>query len=560
MGGDAPLVRERLRELSGPDLYRGNAFRVTGASTCAARRALVRRRQQIATAAKAGVAVGSADAGPEDLRAAFDVLDHPQRRIVDELFWLWDAPDATCPCEPELHRRHDAAVRAHARALEGEVRGPDAARRPAGGPKQHPAGGKKRGPKRPGRGPRRAAGEPQRAAGERRDQLWHSAAKLWRKLLGQRAVWAHLRHRVAALDDKRLTETAVTVLEAEVRRVLVSAVAGLAARTEDPARLARYCAQWRWTGPGLLGVALEEQLTPLYESAADELREAGDRLAGTFPDRGGKTAATAVAGDLRARVVPMVERLGAFTGLGMSLGVAQLADTTALLLNNCAVALSPASDTAPPDRESLGLLDLALRLKPYEETRRTIEQNRARLEEAGVWFSTAKPAFDPVVAALETAARQLGRKDARGAVGTLEAALPSLHELRRLSRGAFAALPDVPQAVDRLCDSTAILLNNCALALGSRAGGEDLRLLELAEGLCTTGESRARIAANRALVDQARRSGYGYGTPYAVRRPPRKSVRTHLEEIYYGESPVAAKVWAWLVALLILGAVLVLFG
>ncbi|MEU0454685.1 hypothetical protein ABZ322_17030, partial [Streptomyces sp. NPDC006129] len=141
MGGDAPLVRERLRELSGPDLYRRNAFRVTGASTCAARRVLVRRRQQIATAAKAGVAVGSADAGPEDLRAAFDVLDHPQRRIVDELFWLWDAPDATCPCEPELHRQHDAAVRAHARALDGESRGPDAARRPAGGPKQHPAGG-----------------------------------------------------------------------------------------------------------------------------------------------------------------------------------------------------------------------------------------------------------------------------------------------------------------------------------------------------------------------------------------------------------------------------------
>lgn len=559
MGGDAPLVRERLRELSGPELYRRNAFRVTGASTGAARRTLVRRRQQIATAAKAGVAVGSAGAGPDALRTAFDVLDHPQRRIVDELFWLWDAPDASCPCEPELHRQHDEAVRAHARALDGELRDPGESRRPAGGPKR-PAGGRK-GPAGGKKGPGKKRG-PQRVAGESPDEHWQSAARLWRKLLGQRAVWAHLRHRVAALDDKRLTETAVTVLEAEVRRVLVSAVAGLAARTEDPARLARYCAQWTWTGRGLLGEALEEQLAPLYESAASELREAGGKLAGTFPDGGGKTAATAVAGTLRARVVPVVERLGAFTGFGMSLGVGQLADTTALLLNNCAVALSPASDTAPPDRESFRLLELALRLKPYDDTRRTIEQNRARLEEAGVWVSTAKPAFDPVVTALETAARQLDRKDARGAAGTLEAAVPSLHELRRLRRGAFAALPDVPQAVDRLCDSAAILFNNCAIALGSSAGDRGLRLLESAEDLCTTEESRVRIAANRLLLGQARRSGYDYGydPPYAVRRRPRKSVRTHLSEIYYGESPVAAKVWAWVVALLILGAVLFLSG
>ncbi|CAL9292042.1 hypothetical protein [Streptomyces sp. SudanB52_2052] len=554
MGGDAPLVRERLRELSGPELYRRNAFRITGASTCAARRALVRRRQQIATAAKAEVAVGSGDARPDDLRTAFEVLDHPQRRIVDELFWLWDAPDASCPCEPELHRQHDEAVRAHARALDGELRGPGESQRPADG-RPRPAGGKKGaagGRKRPGKRP-----VPRRPGGAARDELWQSAARLWRKLLGQRAVWAHLRHRVAALDDKRLTEAAVTVLEAEVRRVLVSAVAGLAARTEDPARLARYCAQWKWTGRGLLGEELESRLTPLYESAAGELREAGDRLAGV-PDGGGKTAATAVAATLRARVVPVVERLDAFAGFGMSLGVGQLVDTTALLLNNCAVALSPASDSAPPDRESFGLLDLALRLRPYEETRRTIEQNRARLEEAGVWFSTARPAFDPVVAALERAARQLDRRDARGAADTLEAALPSLHELRRLRRGAFAALPDVPQAVDRLCDSAAILLNNCALALGSRAGGRDLRLLELAEELCTTEESRARISANRLLVDHARQAGYGYGTPYPVRRPPRRSLRTRLEEIYYGESPVAAKVWTWVVVVLILGAVLVL--
>jgi hypothetical protein len=551
MDGDAPVVRERLRELSGPELYRRNAFRVTGASTCAARRTLVRRRQQIATAAMAGVAVGPTGelplpdaARPEELRAAFDVLDHPQRRIVDELFWFWDAPDASCPCEPELHRQHDEAVRAHARALDAELRGGEAPRRRAAG-----------GPKRPA-GKKKGRGGPQRDAERPEDGYWRTAARLWRELLGQRAVWAHLRHRVAALDDKRLTGTAVTVLEAEVRRVLVSAVAGLAVRTWDPARLARYCTQWTWTGRGVLGEALEEQLTPLYESAERELRETGEKLAGAFSEHDRKTAATAAAGSLRARVVPVVERLGAFAGTGMSLGVGQLADTTALLLNNCAVALSPASDTAPPVRESFDLLDLALRLKPYEGTRRTIEQNRSRLDEAGVWFDKAKPAFDPVVKALERAARQLDRSDAQGAADTLEAAtLP----LRRLRGGALAGLPDIPEAVDRLSDSAAILFNNCAIALAPGGGGRGLRLLELAEEFCTSQETRVRITANRLLLDQVRDVGLPYGTSYGV-RPPRKSLGTHLGEIYYGTSPIAAKVWTWVVVLLIIGLVVVFFG
>ncbi|MEU0390861.1 hypothetical protein [Streptomyces chartreusis] len=554
MAGDAPVVRERLRELSGPELYRRNAFRVTGASTCAARRAIVRRRQQIATAAKAGVAVGSAgelplpdEAGPEELRAAFDVLDHPQRRIVDELFWFWDAPDASCPCGPELHQQHDEAVRAHARALDVELGGGAAPRRRgAGGPKR-PAGTKK------GRGgPRRDTGRPE-------DGYWQTAARLWRKLLGQRAVWAHLRHRVSTLDDKRLTETAVAVLEAEVRRVLVSAVAGLAARTPDPARLARHCAQWTWTGRGVLGEVLEEQLTPLYESVERELRETGEQLADAFSEDDRKRAATAAAGSLRARVVPAVERLGAFSGFGMSLGVGQLSDTTALLLNNCAVALSPASETTRPVRESFDLLDLALRLKPYEGTRRTIEQNRARLDEAGVWFDKAKPAFDPVVTALETAARQLDRNDARGAAGTLEAATPLVHELRRLRRGSLAGLPDIPAAVDRLSDSAAILCNNCAIALAPGGGDRGLRLLELAEELCTTQETRVRVTANRLLLDRVGGLGMPYGPSYGM-RPPRKSVRTHLEEIYYGTSPIASKVWTSVVVLLIIGLVVVFSG
>jgi hypothetical protein len=43
-------------------------------------------------------------------------------------------------------------------------------------------------------------------------------------------------------------------------------------------------------------------------------------------------------------------------------------------------------------------------------------------------------------------------------------------------------------------------------------------------------------------------------------RPPRKSLGTHLGEIYYGTSPIAAKVWTWVVVLLIIGLAVVFFG
>ncbi|MDQ0752024.1 hypothetical protein QF034_006255 [Streptomyces africanus] len=131
--------------------------------------------------------------------------------------------------------------------------------------------------------------------------------------------------------------------------------------------------------------------------------------------------------------------------------------------------------------------------------------------------------------------------------------------MRGLSRGAFAGLPGVPEAVDRLSDSAAVLFNNCAIALAPGDGDRGLRLLERAEEFCTARETRVRIGTNRLLLDRMRGSGLPYGTSYGP-RPPGKSVRTHLEEIYYGTSPIAAKVWTSVVVLLIIGLVVVVSG
>ncbi|MGO4428910.1 hypothetical protein AB4Z54_61825, partial [Streptomyces sp. MCAF7] len=117
--GTAPVAMERLRELAVPELYQRNAFRVTGISTMATRRTILQQKQHIISAARADVDIPAAGELPltgrrsvKQYGAAFEIIGHPQRRIVDELFWLWGAPDGACGCDPALHQAHDAAVRA----------------------------------------------------------------------------------------------------------------------------------------------------------------------------------------------------------------------------------------------------------------------------------------------------------------------------------------------------------------------------------------------------------------------------------------------------------------
>src|SRR5882757_1995893 len=349
-------IVERLRELSGPQLYRHNAFRVTGMATDAGHREISRRKQQVTMALRAGVAVESrgeppvpGQSGAEDYERAFAVLDHPQRRIVDEVFWLWgDTAEAACPCSAALHSEHDAAVQAHARALDAELQ---------------------------------AARGPQGRAGADHAEHWKTAAHTWQRLLARRDAWTHLRYRVAALDDKQLSESAVAVLGAHAPRTLVSSVAALAVHTQHPGRLAEFCSEWTWAGEHLLAELLEEQMRPLYESAGDSLQRAGERLHGDSQDSqdsqngrpskhsraGGRispSAAREAARTLSEEVVPVVRRLRAFAEHAMSLQTGQLADSTALLLNNCALAISPEWEKLPAAPRSFELLDLALSLQP----------------------------------------------------------------------------------------------------------------------------------------------------------------------------------------------------
>ncbi len=475
--GTAPVAMERLRELTVPELYQRNAFRVTGISTMATRRTIRQQKQHITTAARAGVDIPAPGELPvpgrrsvEQYGAAFDVIDHPQRRIVDELFWLWGAPDGACGCDPALHRAHDAAVRAHARALDEELSG--------------------------GTAPPEGEGS------------WGAAAVGWQDALGHPGFWDHLRHRVTALDDRRLAPSALTALEDELRRTLVAPLAVLAARAAAPQRMIGLFGAWSWAGERLLGEAVEQQLRPELDSARLALDRARDQQA--------EHTVRAVS-IVEKEIVPQLTRLRAFDAEGVRRTVSKLTDRAALLLNNCVI--SPGSGPSLPAGEDARLLELALALAETAETRRIVTGNRKHL------------ALNSVVKSMEKVRTLLDDKQAGKAVAEMRnRVLPILTELRQSEDG------EKRQSAAKLGDATAILLNNCAIALSPGTAPspaqESFELLDEAAELAETRQARKLVRKNRRRLNDHSRLG-----PYTEALDATLSGLKRAQELLRGNKP-----------------------
>jgi hypothetical protein len=474
--GTAPVVLERLRELTVPELYQRNAFRLTGLSTMATRRTIRRQKQHITTAARAGVHLPAGELpvpgrrSAEQYAAAFDVIDHPQRRIVDELFWLWDAPDGSCGCDRELHQAHDAAVRAHARALDEELSG--------------------------------------RAAPAEGEDGWGAAAAGWRRALGHPGFWDHLRHRITALDDHRLDPSALPVLEGEVRRTLVTPLAVLAAKAASPQRMTGHFGAWSWAGEHLLDEAVEQQLRP----ELDAVRVALDRARDLHPEHTVRAVSV-----VEKKVVPRLTRLRAFGTDGVRRHTAKLSDRTALLLNNCVI--SSGAGTSFPAGEDSRLLELALALAETEETRRIVTDNRKFLGLA----STVK-SLDEVRRLLDD------EKPRRAAERLRKQVLPELTELSRSEDG------EKRRSAAQLADATAVLLNNCAVALSPASepspARESFDLLDEAAKLAGTRKTRKLVRKNRRGLTRQSRLG-----PYIAALDATVSDLRSAQELLRGDEP-----------------------
>jgi hypothetical protein len=218
-----------LLEFCRPDLYRQNAFRVTGLPVDVNARDISRHLQKLQMIEKLG-GVGSNGAGmalyplPDitAIRDATQRLHDPERRMVDELFWFWphklgesgsdeamkllatgDVTGATIVWtrqERDLSNAnvstHNLAVYRHAVALDLEWQSKTA-----------------------------SLTEEEK---KQRDICWQDALKRWHLLLEHEGFWSRLTGRIRDLDDPRLTTGTTRRMRKTLPQALLSINAHLA--------------------------------------------------------------------------------------------------------------------------------------------------------------------------------------------------------------------------------------------------------------------------------------------------------------------------------------------
>ncbi|MFC4009982.1 septum formation family protein [Nonomuraea purpurea] len=395
MFGADNTISAALAEAAGAALYTRNAFRITGVSTYADRRTIRQRRRHVIPALEVGADIDLGhDLGLNEVRAAFDLLQGDARpRLVHELFWLWDTPDADCSCPRNLRRDHDQAVRAHSAALEREASA------------VHPAGREL----------------------DDLEKLWSEAGRRWREVLRRAVFWDHVRHRAAALDDRQLNESDVDTLRRELPTALVRPLIELAARPgQSQGRLAEVARGWPLVPGKVVDDLLEDIVAPVFEDTRTALSDAMQALDADEPGRAAST--------VDERVLPSLRRLEAVVPHGRHRRTAGVRNEAAVVLNNCATALLDSQGPAA-DASARRLLDKASKLSSDPHTLERIEQNRALLKEAVKSFEMIEQQARTFV--------DLGRPDLAG-------------EVLRKVRRALRDQPWADDVIDEIADKLRI--------------------------------------------------------------------------------------------------------
>jgi HEAT repeat protein len=225
------IKSEVLLRAARPDLFRLNAFRVTGLPVDATAQQVSRRVDKLRMTEKFGGAAGrSRGALPLDpppdtdrLRMALQRLHDPETRLVDEFFWFWphdldDTRDEALSAlsqgdegravkvwtEMEARQSvsnvsmHNLAVLAHLKVLDSE------------------------------QGPRTTELNAKELSG--RGDMWRAAFRRWKVLMEDEAFWSRLTARIQRLDDPRLTTGTARRMRESLPLALLSINAQLALR------------------------------------------------------------------------------------------------------------------------------------------------------------------------------------------------------------------------------------------------------------------------------------------------------------------------------------------
>jgi hypothetical protein len=332
-----PIVDE-LRRLAGPELYRRNAFRISGLLADVDGRTTRQVSQRLRAALEMGadVDLGTATSrDPDEIQAACDlILGDPRRRLVHEVFAPWGTDVSDCGCPVELHKTHDTAVNAHSTAISRELTADAGQVSPDGD--------------------------------------WTRARQNWSKVVGTKALATHLESRVRDLDDRQLDREAVKEIQRELPRALAQPAVDLAVSGPTPraVRLVSHAGAF----PGAQSLhrrMLETAATPLYEDLERRRTEIAQRI--------GDEPTDPIVDEIESELLPLLARLDALLPPAQNHRTSALHDQVAILLNNCAVDLMNRGDAG--DGRAERWLDRAASLALDQQERDLVRENREMLEE-----------------------------------------------------------------------------------------------------------------------------------------------------------------------------------
>lgn len=332
-----PIVDE-LRRLAGPELYRRNAFRISGLLADVDGRTTRQVSQRLRAALEMGadIDLGTATSrDPHEIQAACDlILGDPRRRLVHEVFAPWGTDVSDCGCPIELHKTHDSAVNAHSTAITRELTA-DAGQVPPDGD-------------------------------------WTRARQNWGKVIGATALATHLESRVRDLDDRQLDREAVKEIQRELPRALAQPAVDLAVSGPTPraVRLVSHAGGF----PGAKSLhrrMLETAATPLYEDLERRRTEIAQRI--------GDEPTDPIVDEIENDLLPLLARLDALLPPAQNHRTSALHDQVAILLNNCAVDLMNRGDAG--DGRADRWLDRAASLALDPRERDLVRENREMLDE-----------------------------------------------------------------------------------------------------------------------------------------------------------------------------------
>lgn len=180
---------EVLMAMATPDIYRRNPFRVTGLRVTATPREMARQADKLKMFEKLGTPPPASlglplDPAPdtEGIREAMQRLQDPEKRLIDEIFWIWPMPGESDAALGAFNGGDaNAAEAIWQRAIDG----------PAGDVARHNLA------------VLRHARLVENNSTSEAD--WRKVLGLWLRLVKEEAFWSRISTRIRELDDPRLT-------------------------------------------------------------------------------------------------------------------------------------------------------------------------------------------------------------------------------------------------------------------------------------------------------------------------------------------------------------------